>query len=96
MRIGEAEQVRSEDFQEAGGAAAMLDVGPAVGVGGGHVKAVARGDEGGFVIGEGIARGGVGHHMVPAEVAILRGLHSGREGHLHEFGGHGGKWMVAG
>ena len=78
----------AEDFQEAGRAAAMLDLGPAVGVHRGHVETVAARDERGFVSGERVARGGVGVGLVSAKVSLLRGLHGGCEPELHEFCGH--------
>jgi hypothetical protein len=88
LEVGKPELMRAEHFQEAGRAAAMLDVGSAVGVHRGHVEAVAARDERGFVTGERVARGGVGDGLVSAKVSLLRGLDGGSEHELHEFCSH--------
>ena len=48
FEIREAELMRAEHAQESGGAAAVLEVGPAVAVRRGHVEAVAHGRETGW------------------------------------------------
>lgn len=55
--VGVGEGVIVEDAEEAGGASSKLDIGPAGLAYGGDIEAVAGGDEGFFIVGEGVVSG---------------------------------------
>jgi hypothetical protein len=86
--IGEAKLIGAENFQKARRPAAMLDVGPAVFSDGGQVETVARGNEIGFLGGEGVALRR-GRELGRATVVVrLRRAHGGGEGGGQVFERH--------
>ena len=90
--IGEGEGSLVEDVQEAGIAAAVLDVGPAGFGDGGHVEAVAEGDEVLLAGAEGMLAGAELLHagvLSAAAVLLLLGFDVGGEGDVEEGLGHG-------
>ena len=69
--VGEGDGLIVEDVDEASGASAMLDVGPAGFAGGGHVEGVAGGEEVALGFGEAVAgRAGLGHALVGGAAAV--------------------------
>ena len=89
--IGEAEGLVVEGLEETRGPTAMLDIGLALGGGGGQVEGVALAEERGEVFGDAVAPAALLLHAGVAGAAaepFLERLDGGREGDVADRAGH--------
>ena len=91
--VGKRELCRTHDPQESSVPAPMLNVRPAALRNGGHVKGVARFDEGAFLLGERISLRCRTDAGVAPVIMLLRRQHGRREHVLHESLGHGPQFL---